>query len=305
VADQGSLVAVILETSVRAGTPLLLATLGEILAQRAGIVNLGLEGAMLMGAVAAAWVGITTDSLPLAVIAAIVAGSAIGLLHALSVVSAGVGMLASGICVFFVGKGLSVLWGAPIAGQPVPALPALPLPFLSDLPVIGSAMFRQDALVYGAALLACGLWWLLFRARMGLLIRATGEDAQVARAEGVPVAAIRIGTVAVGAGLAGLGGAHILLAFAHTWIEGLTAGRGWIAIGLVILARWNPLLSLPIACLFGGIMAAQLHAQAAGIAVSSYLLSMLPYLLTIAALVGSRFWMRGTSVPAELMRKEH
>lgn len=302
--ETGALVAIILDAAVRAGTPLLLATAGEILAQRSGIVNLGLEGAMLMGAMAAAWIGVVTGNLPAAMGAALLAGALVGIIHAASVVGAGVSMLASGVCAFFVGKGLSALLGAPIAGQPIPALPSVPLPLLADLPVIGQGLFRHDMLVYIAACLACGLWWVLFRSRLGLLIRATGENARTAREVGVPVTVIRIGTIVAGAGLAGLGGAHIALGFAHTWIEGLTAGRGWIAVGLVVLTRWNPIMSLPVAYLFGGIMAIQLEAQAMGINLSPYLLSMVPYLAAMVGLAGAHLWVKRSGMPAELTRIE-
>lgn len=296
--------ALIVGSAIRAGTPVLFATVGEVLTQRAGVINLGLEGAMLMGGVAAAWTHLMTGSVLLAVLAGAGAGLLVGVAHAASVVLAGLNMLASGICLFFIGRGLSGFWGQPIVGRPLEDLPVIRWPLLADLPVLGEAVFAQDLLVYLAGATALAGWWLLFRTRVGLLLRAAGEDAAVAQAEGVPVRALRVASVAVGAGLAGIGGAHLVLAFSRTWIEGVTAGRGWIAIGLVVLARWNPLYAMPAAFLFGGVMALQLNAQVAGLAVSPYLLSMLPYLFTILTLIGSRWWASSSGMPAELARME-
>lgn len=298
------LAGLILGSAIHAGTPVLFATVGEVLAQRAGVINLGLEGAMLVGAVAAAWTQLLTGNVLLAVIAGAGAGLLVGLAHAAAVVFAEVNMLASGICLFFIGRGLSAFWGQPIVGQPLPGLRALRLPFLADLPVLGEALFNQDFLVYLAGAAALAGWWVLFRTRLGLLVRAAGEDVTVAQAEGVPVRALRVASAALGAGFAGIGGAHLVLAFSRTWMEGVTAGRGWVAIGLVVLARWNPLYAVPAACLFGGVMALQLNAQVAGLSVSPYLLSMLPYFFTIIALAGARWWASSSGMPAELARME-
>ena len=157
-------------------------------------------------------------------------------------------------------------------------------------------------MVYLALLTALGTWYLLFRTRAGLMIRATGENTELARAQGLPTQAIRLAAGSAGAALAGVGGAHIVLGFSHTWMEGVTGGRGWVAIGMVILARWNPLYAVPLAYLFGGIIAIQLNAQAAGIRISPYLLSMLPYVLTILALILTRLWIQSSGLPAEIAR---
>jgi simple sugar transport system permease protein len=299
-----NLIGLIIGAAIIAGTPVLLAVTGEIVAQRSGIVNLGLDGSMLMGAVASAWTYHSTGSVFLSVMAGLLSGSVLGVIHGVLVVLVGVGMLASGICLFFVGRGISTFWGYPIVGQQFTGVAQLKLPFFSDLPVVGSAFFTHDGLVYIAATIAVGVWYVLFRTHVGLMLRATGENAEVARTEGVPVTAIRLIAAAIGGGLAGIGGAYIVLAIAHTWLAGISDGRGWVAIGLVVLARWNPLFALLIAYLFGAVQALQLNAQAAGIVISPYLLSMLPYLLTIAALVSARFWMRRSVMPAELSRYE-
>jgi ABC-type uncharacterized transport system permease subunit len=292
----------IVGAAVSSGTPVLLATTGEILGQRSGIVNLGLEGAMLAGAVTAAWVSEITGNVWLAIIAGALAGGLLGWSHAALVVLARVGMLASGLCLFFIGRGLSAFWGHPLVGHQLPSLTRIHLPLLSDLPIVGEALFSHDALVYCAAALACVAWYTLFHTRWGLLIRATAENAEVAAVEGVRVQAIRLACVSVGGALAGLGGTHIVLGFSRTWLDGITAGSGWVAIGLVVLARWNPLYALPVAYLFGGVIALQLNAQAAGLQVSPYILSMLPYILTVLALTIAHIWARGSGIPAELAR---
>jgi general nucleoside transport system permease protein len=300
--DYAVLAGLIIGAAVTAGTPVLFAVTGETLSQRTGVVNLGLEGAMLMGAVLAAWAYKLTGSVMIAVLAGAAAGGLLGLAHAFLVTLASIGMFASGICLFFVGRGLSAFWGYPIVGEQFPGLPRLKIPVLSDIPIIGEAFFSQDLLVYLAAAVAFGAWYLLFKTRWGLMIRAIGEDANVSRAEGIPVTRIRIACITIGSALAGIGGAHIVLAFSHTWLEGLTAGRGWIALGLVVLARWNPLYAILVTYLFGSVIAIQFNAQAAGISVSPYLLSMLPYILTVIALVVADLWKRGSEMPAELKR---
>ncbi len=298
------LTGLILGSAIAAGTPVLLAILGEILAQRSGIVNLGLEGAMALGAMTTAWVQLATGSTVLALIAGSIAGALLGLTHATLTVVARIQVLASGLCLFFVGKGLAGFWGAPIVGRPLPGLPSLRLTVLNEIPFLGPAILSQDIVVYLAIAIAAVMWWVLFRTNLGLLIQASGENAEVARAEGVPVVRIRLLCVTVGASLAGLAGAHIVLGFSHTWLDGIIAGRGWVAIGLVILARWNPIYALPCAYVFGGLIAIQLNAQAAGISISPYLLSMLPYIVTIAALTAAHLWSKRTAMPAEVANAE-
>ena len=281
---------------------MLFATTGEVLAERSGVINLGLEGSMLMGGVSAAYVQLTTGNALLAIGAGLLGGAVLGLLHGVLVVVGRIGVLASGLCLFFVGRGFSAFWGQQIVGQQLSGLSPLCVPWLGRIPVLGEAVFHQDALVYVATAFAFATWFALFRTRWGLLIRAAGEDAGVAHAEGVPVRTLRIVCAGVGSGLAGLGGAHIVLAFAHTWLNDLTAGRGWVAIGLVILARWNPLFALPVAYAFGGVMSLQLNAQAAGLPISQYLMAMLPYALTVLVLAFAQSWSRGSGMPAELAR---
>jgi simple sugar transport system permease protein len=296
------IIALVVGSAIASGTPVLFATTGEILTQRSGIINLGVEGSMLVGAVTSAWLYSATGSIPLAILAGACAGALLGLLHVTLVVLMAISMLASGICMFFIGRGLSAFFGSTLVGESLVGLQPLQIPVLSRLPLVGDALFSQDALVYLSLLTALGTWYLLFRTRLGLMIRATGENAELARAQGLPTRAIRLASGSVGAALAGMGGAHIVLGFSHTWLEGVTGGRGWVAIGMVILARWNPLYAVPLCYLFGGVIAIQLNAQAAGVTISPYLLSMLPYLLTILALILTRLWIQSSGLPAEIAR---
>lgn len=290
--------------AITSGTPVLFATAGETLAQRSGVINLGLEGSMLMGAVSSAWVYSLTSSITLAVLAGALAGALFGLMHGAMVVLAGVGMLASGICLFFIGRGFSAFMGRNLTGVHLAGLNNLYIPLLSDVPILGPALFQHDALVYLAILFASVIWYVIFRTPLGLAIRATGESTQIARAQGVQTKLIQILAVTAGSALAALGGCHVVLGFSHTWLEGVTSGRGWVAIGLVILARWNPMHVIPISWLFGGVITLQLNAQAAGVTVSPYLLSTLPYLFTIAVLVATRLWVRSSAIPGELARTD-
>ncbi|MFY9621485.1 MAG: ABC transporter permease [Pyrinomonadaceae bacterium] len=292
----------VIGAAISTSTPVLFATVGETLAERSGVINLGLEGSMLMGAVSTAGVYSATNNIPLAVLAGAVAGGLFGLMHASMVVLANVSMLASGICLFFIGRGLSAFLGRSLVGVPLPGLSRLSIPYLSSVPILGNAFFRHDWLVYLALILAIATWYLIFHTQLGLAVRATGENAEVARSQGVPTVAIRMLAVTAGSAFAALGGSHIVLAFSHTWLEGITSGRGWVAIGLVVLARWNPLSVIPISWIFGVVITLQLNAQAAGLTVSPYLLATLPYIFTIGVLIVTRVWVRSSAVPAALVR---
>lgn len=296
------IVGLVIGAAITTSTPVLFATIGETVAQRAGVINLGLEGSMLMGAMTSAWVYSLTGNVLLAVLAGAAAGALFGLMHASMVVLANVSMLASGICLFFIGRGLSAFLGRGLVGVRLQGLRRLSIPYLSSIPILGNAFFRHDWLVYLALVLAVATSYVIFRTQIGLMVRATGENGELARSQGVPVVAIRMLAVMVGSALAALGGSHVVLALSHTWLEGITAGRGWVAIGLVVLARWNPLYVIPISWIFGVVITLQLNAQAAGLTVSPYLLSTLPYIFTIGVLIVTRVWARSSAAPAELIR---
>ncbi|MEJ0100445.1 MAG: ABC transporter permease [Pseudomonadota bacterium] len=271
--------------TVIAATPLVFAALGELIAERAGVLNLGVEGMMLAGALAAFAASVTSGSLLLGFIAAALAGCVLSLLFGLLTLRLGTNQVATGLALTLFGSGLSACLGRSYASLPGNALPPLHLPLLSDIPVLGPLLFRYDAAVYVALLLVALVSWTLFRTRLGLVLRAVGESPRIADALGHPVNALRWGAVACGGMLAGIGGAYLSTAVTPMWAEGISAGRGWIALALVVFAIWKPWRVLFGAWLFGGMTVLQLHAQALGIAVPGEFLSMLPYLATILVLV--------------------
>jgi len=279
--------------AILASTPIFYAALGETLVERAGLINLGVEGTMLMGASVGFAVASTSGSILLGLAAAALAGGLFNLLLGPLVVTRGANQLASGLALMFLGQGLSAFYGRPFVGTTVDGLGPLPIPGLSNLPWLGPILFRQDALAYLAVPAALAVWYLLNRTGWGLHLRAVGEDRMVAYAAGSKTGLLRFQALFLGGLLAGLAGAHLTLAIAHTWTEGLTAGRGFIAVSLVIFAAWNPLRVLLGALLFGGTLALQIQLQARGAQISPFLLDMLPYLATLAVLVLLRKASRG------------
>jgi simple sugar transport system permease protein len=281
----------VLTSSILSGTSLLYATLGELVGERAGIVNLGLEGIMLIGAsVGFAAASVTNDPY-LGVVAAGLAGTAGNLLLGYVVIVRRANQLAAGLTLMFFGLGASALIGSPFVGAIVPGLPGLEISGLGEF----------DLLVWLAVPVAVALWCLIFCTRWGLGLRAAGEDPAVAFASGRRPELLRFQALALGGFLGGVGGAHLSLALALTWDEGMTAGRGFIAIALVIFARWNPLWAVPGALVFGGAEALQLQLQARGATVSPFLMTMIPYLLTLLILVFWG-WNRRSAAPAALGR---
>ena len=268
------------------GAPLLYATLAELVSERAGIVNLGLEGVMLMGAVTGFAITASTGSSALGVLAAAAAGAAFNMIFAYLVVGRRANQLASGLALMFCGVGLSALVGAPYVGRQIAGLPELPVPVLSAVPVIGPALFTHDALVYGAVPAALLLHWLLYSTRWGLGLRAVGENPAAAFAAGRSPWAMQYQALAIAGMLGGIAGASLSVGIARAWAEWMTAGRGFIAVALVIFAKWQPLRAIGGALLFGGAISLQLQLQARGLPVSPFLLDMLPYLLSLAVLIG-------------------
>ncbi len=279
-----------LAASVRVATPLLFAAIGETVTERAGIINLGLEGAMLAGALASAlgasggpWAGVAAGAL---------VGAAVAATFAAWVVGARVNQIIAGTavtlaCVGLTGTIYRQAYGAGGAGLSLPTLAALPVPGLSALPILGPALFAQPALTYLSLALVPVVWWVLYRTRLGLAVRATGEATDLARAAGVPVRALRFWATVFGGALAGLGGASLVLAQVGTFAEKMTAGRGYVAIAIVVLGRWHPGGVALAALLFGGATALQFLFQSLGLAVPYQFFLMLPYVLTLIALVGA------------------
>jgi len=279
------LVSNILVSVLIAATPLVLAATGELVAERAGVLNLGVEGMMVIGALAAFAAVIETGSIPLALAAAIAAGLIMAGLFAVLVVTLRANQVAAGLALSMFGLGLSALWGQGFSGLSAGAFPRLVLPGLSDLPVVGKVLFQLDGLIYLSLLLVAAVAWLLKRTRTGLILRAVGENHDAAHAIGHPVVGVRYAAVLFGGAMAGLGGAYLSLVHTPLWAERMTAGRGWIALALVVFAAWRPWRVLGGAYLFGAVTILELHSQALGIKIDAQILSMLPYLVTILVLV--------------------
>jgi len=270
--------------AVVSGTPLLYATLAEVIGERAGVVNLGLEGVMLMGAVVGFVTTVHTGSAAAGVLAAALAGAAFNALFAWLVVDRRANQLATGLALMFCGVGLSALIGAPYIGRPITGLAELRVPGLASIPVLGPALFVHDALVYAAVPVAVATWWALFWTRWGLAVRAVGENPVAAFAAGRSPRAVQYQALVLAGLLAGIAGAHLSIGVAKTWAEWMTAGRGFIAVALVVFARWQPLRAIAGAFLFGGAISLQLQLQARGVPISPFVLDMLPYVLSLAVL---------------------
>ena len=272
-------------TVITASTPLLFAATGELVTEKSGVLNLGLEGMMLVGAIAAFATASATGSGTLAVLAGAGAGALMALIFAFLTLGLLANQVATGLALTIFGIGLSALVGANFVGYALEPLPRLDLPGLSDLPVVGPILFGQDFLVYLSLALVGGVVWFLNRTRPGLILKAVGVSHDSAHAIGYPVIAIRYLATAFGGTLSGLGGAYLSLSYTSMWAENMTAGRGWIALALVVFSTWRPWRLLAGAYLFGAITIIQLYAQGAGIEVPSQVMSMLPYLATILVLV--------------------
>ena len=283
-----------------ASTPILLAALGELVAERAGVLNLGVEGMMILGAVMGFAAAYGTGSPALGFVAGAAGGAALSLVFGVLTQLLMANQVATGLALTLFGLGLSALLGQGFVGVRAPPVARLDGP-LSEVPVLGPILLSHDAVLYLGLLAVPLTWAFLHRTRAGLVLRAVGEGHDAAHALGYPVAAIRMGAIAFGGAMAGLGGAYLSLVRVPQWTEGMTAGAGWIALAIVVFASWRPGRALLGALLFGGISVLQLNLQAAGVAVPAWLLSASPYLVTIAVLVVlSR--RRGTAAPADLGR---
>ena len=272
-------------TVITAATPLVFAAIGELVAEKSGVLNLGVEGMMLVGAVSGFITALVTGNYFLAVGAAALAGAIMAFLFGVLTLSLMANQVATGLALTLFGVGLSALMGQEFVGEPVSALSKLNIVGLSDLPIIGPILFGQDALVYFSFIMVALVSWFLYKTKAGLILRAVGDSHDAAHSIGYPVIAIRYMAVMFGGAMSGIGGAYLSLAYTPMWAENMTAGRGWIALALIVFATWKPGLVLVGAYMFGGITILQLHAQAAGLNVPSQVLSMLPYLATVLVLV--------------------
>lgn len=275
----------ILAIAIASGASVLYATLGEVIGERAGIVNLGVEGTMLVGAAVSFTAAASSESALAGVVAGGLAAGVFNLILAAFVVTRGTDQLASGLALWLLGLGLSTLIGSGSVGAHVRGLPDVELPFLADLPSAYAQVLRQDVLVYLTVPVAVLIWWTMFRTRWGLHLRAVGEDRATAFAAGLHPSAIQYAAL-FGAGvLSGIAGAQLAIGYTKTWQEGMTAGRGFLAVAIVIFSLWHPLRAIAGAFLFGAAVALGLQLQALGAPVSPFLLDMLPYVITLAVVL--------------------
>jgi len=294
----------VLSSAIFSGTSLLYTTLGEVIGERSGIVNLGLEGILLVGASSGFAVTVITGNPFIGVLVAVVVGGLMNMILGYLVIQRKANQLASGLALMFFGFGLSALIGKPYVGAKINGLPRIPIPGLSNLPQLYASLFSFDLLIYLSIPAAILVWWILFRTRWGLGLRAVGENADTAFASGRDPRLIRYEALFLSGLLAGLGAAHLSIAYTMNWTEYMTAGRGFIAVALVIFSRWHPLRAIVGALLFSGAVAFQLLLQSSGVQISPFLLDTIPYVLTILVLIA---WggNRRQSAPASLGRVYH
>lgn len=279
------LVSNILYAMVRCGTPLLLVALGELVCEKTGVLNLGQEGMMLFGAVIGFIVAFASGSLWLGVLLACLAGMLLASLFALVALGCQANQVATGLALTIFGIGLSAFVGAAWVGKPLAGFEPVAIPLLSDIPLLGHMLFNQDVLVYLSFALFALIAWVLLKSRLGLIIQAVGENPDAASAMGLPVMRVRTLAVLFGGAMAGMAGAYLSLAYTPMWAENMSAGRGWIALALVVFASWRVMRVLLGAYLFGLASILHLVAQGIGLSVPSNLLAMLPYVATIVVLV--------------------
>lgn len=279
-----TLIAIVLAT-LGAGTPLVFAALGELIAEKSGVLNLGVEGMMLGGAVCGFAVAADSGNLWLGVMVAVAAGAAMAGLFALLTLTFQANQVAAGLALTIFGVGASAYIGLDYTTVALTGIQPIHIPLLSDLPLLGPTLFSLDPLLYLSFIMFAAVSWFLYRTKAGLALRGIGESPASAHAIGYPVIRIRYLAVLFGGAMAGLGGAYLALVYTPLWVEGMTAGRGWIALALVVFATWRPARVMLGAYLFGGITILQFHVQGIGVELPSQLLSMLPYLATIVVLV--------------------
>jgi simple sugar transport system permease protein len=272
--------------AVALATPLVFAAIGELIAEHAGVLNLSLEGMMLMGAAVGFRVAIDYENLWMAVAAGAAAGTALALVHAFVSVTLRANQIVSGLTLVMLGAGLSAFIGYDYSGLPLMiAVDPIAIPLLASIPFVGPILFNQDIFVYATVPLAIGVSYVLFKTRFGSWIRACGEAPYAADAAGIRIMAVRYTATLVGGLLAGVAGVYFSVVFARAWTDNLTAGRGWIALALVIFASWRPLLILPGALFFGFIDSLNFQLQSSGVQISADILGMLPYVLTLVVLM--------------------
>ena len=278
-------IALLVAATLNAGTVLALAGLGLLINERAGIVNLGAEGMMLVAAIAGFAATVATGNDWIGFAAGAAAGALLAAMFGVLVIWLNTNQVATGLALSLFGAGFSAFVGVDFVQKMLGERPRFAIPVLADIPFFGPALFRQHPMVYGAVALTCGLAWFLYRSRAGLVLRAVGESPESAHALGYPVRRIRLAAVVAGGALCGLAGAYLSVVYTPLWVEGMVAGKGWIALALTTFATWRPARVLLGAYLFGGVTMLQFHLQGQGVDIPSQFLSMLPYVATIVVLV--------------------
>jgi general nucleoside transport system permease protein len=300
-------IAQIVVLTLAAGTPLVFAALGELVVEKSGVLNLGVEGMMLVGAIASFIVAAKTGAPWLGVGAGALAGALLSLIFGVLALTLRANQVAAGLALSLFGIGLSAFVGRPYMSVVIEGIKPIVVPGLTTLPVFGKLVFGHNPLVYASIALFAAVQIFLRRTRAGLVLRAVGESPQSAHAIGYPVLAIRYAAVLFGGACAGLAGAFLAFAYTPSWVEGMTAGRGWIALALVVFATWKPWRVMIGAYLFGSVTLAQFQAQAAGVAVPAQLLAMLPYVATVVvlAIISRDAAMIRLNAPASLGKPYH
>jgi len=279
------MIADILTGAIRSGTSVMLASQGELVSERAGVINLGTEGSMLCGALGGFAVTVWSGNPWLGTLAGGICGLLISLIHAFLVLSCGANQLATGLTIMFFGMGVTAFFGKGFVSQQIVGFNPVPIPLLADIPYLGKILFNHDPLTYLSILLVPVLWYVIFRTRLGVILRAAGEREDVLFASGINPKLVRYLAVLTGGFLAGIGGVQLAVAYTHSWVENMVAGRGVVAVALVIFASWKPIKAMIGAYLFGAAQALQLTVQQQGMAISPYFLFMVPYVLTLVALL--------------------
>ena len=299
--------ALLLAATLNAGTVLALASLGLLINEKAGVLNLGAEGMMLCAAIAGFATVVHTGSDSLGLLAGVLAGGALAAVFGVLVIWLGTNQYATGLALSLFGAGFSAFAGIRYVQEKLPERIQFEVPLLADVPLLGPALFRHHPMVYIAIGICLALMWFLYRSRAGLVLRAVGESPESAHALGYPVRRIRLAAVVAGGALCGLSGAYISVVYTPLWVEGMVAGKGWIALALTTFATWRPARVLLGAYLFGGVTMLQFHLQGAGVDVPSQLLTALPYIATIVVLAlisRNPTWIR-VNMPASLGKAFH
>ena len=275
----------IISGAIRAGTPVLYVVLGEIITEKAGIINLGVEGVMLISGLASVIVSFYTQEPLLGVLAAFLVGGVLGSIHAVGSISFNANQIALGLAITFLGAGLSAFLGISFVGLKITSLDPLPIPFLNELPFFGKSFFAHDILVYFSFILIPIIAFIFSKTKYGIEIIACGEDPEAALKTGINVKRVRYLCTIIGSGIAGIGGAYLALVYTQGWVENMSLGRGLVGVGLVIFSFWSPWRAFPAVFIYGAAISIQLQLQARGANISQYLIGMVPYVAVIIALV--------------------